>query len=188
MTRRTRLFIEALEDRRTPSFSPATSLPVGPNPQAVASADFNNDGRLDLVTSNPVDHTISVLLGDGHGGFGAAIDSAGTTGDTFERASVTVADFNNDGQFNLATAMYGYYEYGYLGRLDVRLGNGDGTFQSPTLVTGGAPLAVAAGDFNNNTKCDLVFVDDFYGQQTFVQVWLGNGQGGFYVLPRSVRQ
>ena len=47
-----RLNLEVLEDRVTPSFSPATSFPVGTSPQAVATADFNNDGRLDLATSN----------------------------------------------------------------------------------------------------------------------------------------
>src|SRR4051812_31412464 len=61
--------LEVLEDRLTPSFSPATSFPVGPNPQAVVTADFNNDGRLDLATANPGANTVSVLLGDGRGGF-----------------------------------------------------------------------------------------------------------------------
>jgi hypothetical protein len=64
--------LEALEGRLTPSFSPATSFSVGPNPQAVVTADFNNDGRLDLATANYGDGTVSVLLGDGRGGFGAA--------------------------------------------------------------------------------------------------------------------
>ena len=40
-----RLNLEVLEDRCLPSFSPAVSYPVGPNPQAVVTADFNNDGR-----------------------------------------------------------------------------------------------------------------------------------------------
>src|SRR5215204_2130442 len=112
MTKHTRLHVEALDDRCLPSFSPATSFPVGTNPQAVVTADFNNDGHLDLATADPGSHSVSVLLGDGGGGFGAAIDSAGTTNDAFERASVTVADFNNDGRLDLATAMYGYYNEG----------------------------------------------------------------------------
>src|SRR3954462_1800744 len=47
-----RLSLEVLEGRVTPSFGPATSLPVGPNPQVVVTADFNNDGHLDLATAN----------------------------------------------------------------------------------------------------------------------------------------
>ena len=65
MTKRIRLHVEALEDRCLPSFSPAASFPVGANPQAVVTADFNNDGHLDLATANPATSTVSVLLGDG---------------------------------------------------------------------------------------------------------------------------
>jgi probable HAF family extracellular repeat protein len=173
---------QVLEGRRLLSFTAAVNYPAGQvagAPQAIVTADFNKDGRLDLATANPGRNSVSVLLGNGAGGFGAAINSAGTTNDAFERASVTVADFNKDGRPDLATAMFGYYEYGYFGRLDVRLGNGDGTFQSPTLVSGGGLLAVAAGDFNNDTKSDLLYVADFDGQQAFAQVLFGNGLGGF---------
>src|SRR5262245_55119788 len=174
-----RLLVEGLEDRRLLTFLPAMDYPAGPNPQAIVSADFNNDGALDLVTANPGSHSVSVLLGDGAGGFGAPTASAGTANDAFERASVTVADFNRDGRLDLATAMYGYNEFGYFGRLDVRLGNGNGTFQSPTQVGAGSPLAVAAGDFNNDGKSDLLLTEDFLGEQGIVHVLLGNGLGGF---------
>ena len=81
-----RLNLEVLEDRVTPSFSPAASFPVGPNPQAVVTADFNNDGHLDLATANAGGNTVSVLLGDGRGGFGAAKHSAAGTGPQSLRA------------------------------------------------------------------------------------------------------
>src|SRR5262249_26467258 len=67
-----RLNVEVLEDRALPSLSYAGSFPVGNLPQAVVTADFNNDGRLDLATANYYDGDVSVLLADGVGGFGAA--------------------------------------------------------------------------------------------------------------------
>jgi len=60
------------------------SVDVGPHPAGYTPAltgDFNGDGHLDLATGNPLSETqdqsatVSVLLGDGAGGFGAAIDS-----------------------------------------------------------------------------------------------------------------
>src|SRR5215213_3798109 len=64
---------ELLEDRRLLSFSPATSFPVAANPQAVVTADFNNDGKLDLATSTydgiTGDGSVSMLLGNGNGSF-----------------------------------------------------------------------------------------------------------------------
>jgi hypothetical protein len=177
---------EVLEDRCLLSLTPAVNYPAG---QISVTADFNNDGKLDLASANPGSNSVSVLLGDGAGGFGAAITSAGTTTDAFERTSITVADFNNDGHLDLAAAMYLFYNEARFGRLDVRLGNGDGTFQSPTLIAGGSglaspPLAVAAGRFNADTNFDLlVAFDNNAGQGGpyggFFRVFSGNGLGGF---------
>ena len=55
---------EVLEDRRLLSFGPATSFPVAANPYAVVTANFNNDGRLDLATADFGDNVVGVLLED----------------------------------------------------------------------------------------------------------------------------
>jgi hypothetical protein len=167
----TRLNLEALEDRLTPSFSPATSFPVGPNPQAVVTADFNNDGHLDLATANAAGNTVSVLLGDGRGGFGAANHFAAGPGPR----SMAVGDFNNDGNPDLVTVS------DQVAGASTMLGNGDGTFRAPrNHFTWGGPQAVAVGDFNADGSMDIV-VSEFDDQDGFskVQVLLGNGQDGF---------
>lgn len=45
-----------------PVFSAAPSYVVGNTPNAVTTADFNGDGRLDVVTANQVSNTLSFLV------------------------------------------------------------------------------------------------------------------------------
>jgi hypothetical protein len=54
--------------------------------------DFNADARLDLVVANTESNTLSVLLGDGHGGFQPAVNYS-----TINYCwSIGVGDFNGD--------------------------------------------------------------------------------------------
>ena len=142
--------LEVLEDRCLLSFSPVVSFPVGTGPQAVVTADFNNDGSLDLATANSGGNTVSVLLGDGLGGFGAASHFATGTGPR----SMAVGDFNNDGNLDVATV-----NAAAASSVSVLLGNGDGAFQPPvnTRAIEGWPKSVAAADFNADGNTDLVY-------------------------------
>ena len=56
------------------TFGPNTDFPTGVTPLSVALADVDGDGDLDVVTANLNSNNISVLLGDGSGGFGATTD------------------------------------------------------------------------------------------------------------------
>ena len=56
----------------TGDFAPAVSASVGTFPTMALVADLNGDGMLDVVTTNSNSNDISVLLGNGAGGFGAA--------------------------------------------------------------------------------------------------------------------
>jgi len=172
-TTSTRL-VEALESRRLLSFSPAASYPVGPNPHEVVTADFNHDGRLDLATANGND-TVSVLLGDGVGGFGVARQSA----DLGQKIhSLAAADFNNDGKGDLAW-VNDYDDFGFT-NLSVALGNGDGTFRAPTFPrTEWGPWTLATGDFNGDGKIDLAVSESDYSSFGYFEALLGDGKGGF---------
>ena len=113
-------------------------------------ADFNGDGKSDLVTANWSGNTASVLLGNGNGTFQAK-QSFGTGS---EPHVVAVADFNGDGKSDLVTADYGD------NTASVLLGNGNGTFQAKQAFgTGAGPESVAVGDFNGDGKSDLVTAD-----------------------------
>src|SRR5918993_180004 len=106
-------------------------------PTSVTSADFNGDGKEDLaVTNNYSTHTtttpsnLSVLLGNGDGTFQEAVTyAAGSSPD-----HVITADFNGDGNEDLATANYGGDLVGSPESVLVMLGEGNGTFQDPASV------------------------------------------------------
>src|SRR4029450_2720174 len=54
----------------TGRFKTGSSVKVGERPSAIAPADFNGDGAVDLAVAN--DQNLSILLGNGTGGFAAA--------------------------------------------------------------------------------------------------------------------
>lgn len=170
------LHVEALEDRLTPSLTWAGEFPVGQYPQDLATGDFNNDGNLDLATANQ-DGTVSVLLGNGLGGFGEALQSAAGT----RPQSLAVADFNNDGKLDLAVITQAVVYDDSSSRMSVLLGNGDGTFRAPTpFGSSWVPASAAAGDFNDDGNIDLVSTSyGVNGGWGSVEVRLGDGRGGF---------
>ena len=123
---------------------------LGAYPVAVASADFNGDYLPDLAIANQGTNNVSILTGDGTGGFQLAAGSPVAAGSA--PASVAIADFNEDGAPDLAIV-------DYAGNVSVLLGNGSSGFvnapNSP-FPAGSSPVAVAVGDFNNDGKPDLV--------------------------------
>lgn len=146
------------------TFQSPQPLPVGTGSFGVAAADFNEDGKPDLLVNNHSSSTVSVLLGNGDGTFQVASNLAVSN-------SVTVADVNGDGKPDLTVASFTG------NRISVLLGNGDGTFQAATRsVAVNAPLAVAVGDVNGDGKPDLA-VTNF--SSSSVNVLLGNGDGSF---------
>lgn len=153
------------------SFSPATNLASGSEPYTVMTADFNNDSKTDLVVSNYSTNSVSILLGNGLGSFGSATNFAVCNSGTNPR-SIICADFNGDGNTDLATA-----NEGGLNNVSVLLGNGMGGFGvAINLTTGGSPQSVSSGDFNGDNKADLVVAN---AGSNDISIFLGDGIGGF---------
>jgi hypothetical protein len=172
---------------------PLSPVSVGTLPHSVAISDLNLDGHLDLVASNLLSATVSVMLGNGDGTFQPQQVFA-TAG---RPISVEVADVNRDGRPDLLVVSKNANAVG------VFLGNGDGTFQPQSLFAAGlGPRSVVVADLNGDGSFaarnamstgespetavvadmdgdgfpDLV-VANYRGES--VSVLLGNGDGSF---------
>jgi hypothetical protein len=94
-----------------------------------------------------------------------------TYGQSFSGFSpIVVGDFNGDGRLDVVTGGQ---------PINVFLGNGDGTFQSPIPTNSTIPVtAIASGDFNGDGKLDLI-VSSNQNPNYQAVVFLGNGDGTF---------
>jgi hypothetical protein len=110
-----------------------------------------------------------VFLGNGDGTFQSPVNYLDGGSDGYP-AGLVVADFNGDGNLDLAEANYS--------TITVLLGNGDGSFRGPELFDAGAGLySIAVGDFNGDGIADLVVGNDL--GPIPANVLLGNGDGSF---------
>lgn len=143
------------------------SYTTGNNPDAVATADFNGDGQLDIAVANSTDNTITVFLSQPNGTIAAGVTyNVGT-----DPVAIVAADFNGGGHPDLAVVNNGS------ANVSVLINNGNGTFQAAAPYTvGNQPNSIVAADFNGDGKIDLAVADN---ADDTVSVLLGNGDGTF---------
>jgi hypothetical protein len=215
-------------------FKPAKYYKVGGKnilSDQVITADFNNDGVLDLAVADALSNKVSILLGNPDGTFGSPIifqagypvsiasgdmngdgnqdlivaEYGGTgTGDIgiflgdgtghfklfgayqagIEPISLTVADFNGDGNLDVAVANHGNDNSGE--SMMVFFGNGKGALGHPTsypfkVKDPGGPQSVAAGDLAGNGRADLALGVSTVSKSnpSFVATFLNDGTGKF---------
>src|SRR6202012_3944820 len=110
------------------TFATATPVTAGITlfPFFLAVGDFNRDGNADLAVVNGQDNSVSIMLGDGTGGFTPAIGSPIYFPNATGLCPIVAADFNGDGIIDLAVATFDD------NAVFILLGNGDGTFLFPS--------------------------------------------------------
>jgi type II secretory pathway component GspD/PulD (secretin) len=150
----------------TGKFTEALKSPVavGNKPVSLAAGDLNRDGLPDLAIVNQGDNSISLLLGNGDGTFGAAAGSPLPTAAT--PAGIVIADFTNDGIPDLAVADQG------ASTLAIYVGLGGGAFSNRLEISAPAnPNALASADFNGDGLPDVA-VTSSSGSTNLVSVFL----------------
>lgn len=153
------------------TFGPPTTYYSGGLSIAVATADFNKDGNLDLVVVNQNSADVSIFLGNGDGSFQLAVGYKAGLAPT----AIAVGDYNGDGKADLAVSDGS-------GMVSILLGKGDGTFGGLVSFHAGVnPTSIVAGDFNGDGKLDLAVTNNGVSGTagTTVAVLMGNGDGTF---------
>lgn len=126
--------------------APGSPVPAGGKPWQLAIDDFNGDGNADLVIipyqrdiRGPSENAVTVLLGDGHGGFHPMPGSPLPLGDCQGPNSVAAGDLSGHGVHTIAVACA---ESRTL-RLYQPAANGQYTASSTPIAGGWGSVAIA---------------------------------------------
>jgi RHS repeat-associated protein len=164
------------------TFSRSYSVPFGALPlrPSLNIGDFDGDGVPDVIAVRERSGNVHDLLfyqgvGDGTLHEPTLFPFAPDTADFRFPKHIAVGDLNSDG--NLDFVINASYH-----RSAVVLGNGDGTFQTPTVYRTGTIFGDRGGlhliDLNDDGHLDMVSMDDTVSQRA-IEVRLGIGNGTF---------
>ena len=156
-------------------FRSVTLSPLGFNPADLAVGDFDGDGRQDLALIHQGSRGLTILSGDGRGGFTKAPNS--TFDPDMVADKIALADVNGDRKLDVALAHHDTHGVG------IYLGNGNRSFApapgSPfAALERGSPHnhGLFFADFNGDGRLDLSTANQ---NDNSISVLIGDGAGHF---------
>ncbi len=161
-----------MEEMNPPPWLPAS----GPAPQGqytgIAIADMDGDGNLDVAAAGVRPESLAVYYGDGAGGYAKA-ESLPVRGDV---RSVAAGDLNGDGFMDLVFSIQGEGNVG----VQAWMGGPDRAWtQGTSAIQNGEYEGVRLSDVNRDGNLDAIAANGGSETQGGIQVWLGDGQGGW---------
>ena len=135
----------------TGQLSSVTSYPIATAGRALVAEDFNHDGILDVAVAS-ARGSVSVVRGFADGTFAPAVEYPTSIAGLFngEANSVVAADFNRDGNQDLAVADFNS------DAIVLLEGHRNGIFgPAQSIATPDSPSTIGAADFDGNGSIDL---------------------------------
>ena len=177
-------YVSVLIGKGDGTFKASNNLAALSNNQSMAAAVFVTGGPTGILTiSNSASPTnnAQLILSDGNGGEIVEVPFSLPCGSA---SAVATADFNGDGNQDFAVVCQDAGN----SVLAVFLGNGNGTFQAPTIIPTGSQIpaiGVGVGNFFGNGRADIAVVTAVANSSTLqtVSTYENDGHGNFSAGP-----